>query len=163
MFPFTSPLSLKSHFFFFAATLSLIHYNFFSYITKSWRVGLTEEKKIFAYYKYMNEDNNRQQYVKIKVNEIVVSIHVLYFHGIGVFAFVFCSNLVGKRFIIVHGNYVECSHFLSIHCYFEKDHHDLILWARYVNHFYLHRRSDWKKEIKQQQQQNGQTWRLDVR
>lgn len=35
---------------------------------------------------------------------------------------------VGKRFIIVHGNYVECSHFLSIHCYFEKDHHDFILW-----------------------------------
>lgn len=40
----------------------------------------------------MNDDNNGQKNVQIKVDEIVVSIHVLCFHGIGVFAIVFFSR-----------------------------------------------------------------------
>lgn len=81
-----------------------------------------------------------------------VLIHVLC--SALVFAFVFIN--VGKRFIIVHGNYVECSrlYFFSLYYFFVKS---LLFRKRppwfytlacYVNHFYLHRDEHKKMRLK---------------
>lgn len=99
--------------------------------------GTTSSLRTFEFLKSRTnnknkKNNNMKAYQTTRINqnwydEIVVSIHVLYSAIWCFYVFSWYVN-VGKWFIIVHGNYVECSHFLSIHCYFEKDHHDFILW-----------------------------------
>lgn len=107
---------------------------------------------IFLQNRTYRKENNMEAYQTTRINQSrwwnwgFDTCFVFSISGVCVFTSD-CTSIVGKWFIIVHGNYVECSHFLSIHCYFEKDHHDFILWlVMLITFIYIERTTTEKKK-----------------